>query len=315
MEPISPPRIEKESVTVQLLNHPKRGEIKYDSAVRCFVKQSNSNEARIRLRGLKDLLAECFWPTYNYEKAKQLSESLSTAGALPTTGAAAPPKKKMKFRSLHAARRYGTARGEVVHSQIEDFISMSSKAFQKRHRIVHPYTYAIIETVQSEMNLRFLTAEEAVYSSKGHFATAIDQVCTDSQGRLVLIELKCGMDRYAMHGNDAMKGPLKNISNSPLNQSFVQALVASIMMHEWYGLEIHAAYVLLAQDDGTTYHLIPKKLVEMKDEIYAQLCAYAQKTLTDRGFRDRKRRQNGMKSLRGHFKRRRKKKFFVQTSM
>ncbi len=276
----------------RLMEHPLRGEVFFKSELRCFVRSHMQDGAKklARQRGLKELLREVFWPTYNYERAQSVAERLARS-----TGVSGKPGSGV-LTSVGGSKSYGRLRGEVVHEQVADCANLTREQFEAKHEWVHPFTYNVVHTLTREMGLSIVRAEEPVYSPSGEFASAIDILCSDSAGRLVAIELKCGLQAYATHANDMMKSRSLGgkFTNSPLNQAHVQLLAGAMMLREQYGIGVHSGYVLIASESGVSRYPIPAEMIARSSSMYAELVRYASRVLSDRKARARKRARHRM---------------------
>jgi hypothetical protein len=263
----------------------QRGIVKFSDERQCFVRRIDVDPVRwTRVRGLRELLHEKFWPSYDFKRAHRVAKRLAGPGGLQSSGG-----NSGTGGNAHA----GKIRGTVVHAQLEDLIELDDDAFAERHPKVHHWVAKVIRLVRS-MGLRFVGAEEPVLAREGLLATACDQLCVDSEGRLVVLELKCGLADYGEHGNDSMKGRVINriLNNSPLNQALVQLLCTCMMLQDQYpAVTVHAAYVVRVNNTGARAHSLPVELLDRRDRLYEELLQYARATQEDKAVRQRRRRQ------------------------
>lgn len=97
------------------------------------------------------------------------------------------------------ARRSGRAVGERVHRQLQHLVRCMrgddecTCAERTNPRALSAPTASVLRTLAS-LRLRVVDAERAVYSTRGHYATAVDLLCTpaDAPGALVLVSVKTG---------------------------------------------------------------------------------------------------------------------------
>lgn len=73
-------------------------------------------------------------------------------------------------------------------------------------------------------NWQPVSSQVPVGSSIYKVATAVDVVCKDNSGNIVLLEVKLGYS-YNREGNAMMKHPYIHRRNSPLNQHYLQVLL------------------------------------------------------------------------------------------
>lgn len=269
-----------------IAHQPQFDRVLYSVAGRRFMLRSETQQhktGRIAVKGLTDFLEELFWPNYNYYKAQDFARKQNNGKKLAIAAGTGRTVKN------------GCKRGEVVHKQIQDFVQ-GGETYLKRQwpQGIHPFTKAIIVHVTQTMNLKFVASELPVYSKEGFFATAIDQVCVDPQGRVVLLELKCGMANYFMNGNADMLGSsikkVKPFSNCKMNQAQLQLLIGAMMVSKQYpSCPIQESYVIHATESGVYSYGLNPKLIEHREAIYRELVNYAQKVHVNKGVRTRKR--------------------------
>lgn len=255
------------------LNH-----VLFDENKACFMAPWPTTGVFKPVRGLKPLLADCFWPDYDYEAAERVAKDLALGvverHATSTGGRAAA----------------GMHRGSFVHKQIEDFVKLSPKAFAEVHPKLHPFAATLLRAIYYDMKLTLVDTEVPVMCATGWFATAADLVAVDQQGQLVILEIKTGMANYFRHANKPMRGrALTNprLPNSPMNQAFVQLLITSMMIDKQYNTHVHAAYVLHATEEGVDRRPVPAYLLERRERLYVELCVKA-RTDQERGRKPRR---------------------------
>ncbi len=197
------------------------------------------------LKGLLPGLRRAFWPTYKYVRSR-------FGGS---TG----------VRSAHAGRRRGT----TVHSQLESYANETDfEVFVSRHPALHPYAKKAIKALEI-WKLEPIRAELAIADPILMIGTAIDMVCVDEEGRLVIIEWKCGMDHYMMRGTASMRGPLGAFySNSPLNQAYFQLLFERAILQYHYGVVPAKAYVVQIEMDDIMPYPLPEELIRKQGVLY-----------------------------------------------
>lgn len=95
-------------------------------------------------------------------------------------------------------------------------------------------------------------------------ATKVDLLVTDLQGRLRLVEIKCGFDDYFDVANQGyMNHPWQHVPASFRNKAFLQLLLTQYLFqhsqHRWRGQPYAGAYLLHvfeADDCGTLQHTL-----------------------------------------------------------
>jgi hypothetical protein len=104
--------------------------------------------------------------------------------------------------------------------------------------------------------LRPLAAQVPVCLPAARLATAIDVIATDSRGRCVVLELKCGYEGVFERGPAASirTGPLRGMQNTPLLYAWVQAAVGARLYARNAGLRaVKVAVVQLCRGEVALY--------------------------------------------------------------
>lgn len=263
-----------------LRNAQPRNVVSFDSTQGCFMTDCPGNGGtRMAIRGLKPLLADCFWPDYDWEAGEALAKRLALG----------PVARQPTATGGNA--RAGILRGNFVHKQIEDVVKLSTRAFQEVHRTVHPFTVDILTAIHRDMKLTLVAAEVPVMCGVGWFATAADLLAVDEKGRLIVLEVKTGMSNYFRHANRRMHGRTlsRSYDNSPMNQAYVQLLITALMLGKQYNIPVHAAYVIHATEVGVERCALPADLLKKRERLYGEVCA--------RAIKDRQRREQHRASV------------------
>jgi len=172
---------------------------------------------------------------------------------------------------LKNKRIKGFTLGNIVHQELCDWARMKSKATWKRkHPNPNTYTVKVIRALNM-MKLEPLFGEWPIYDENIPYATSIDMVCASGseKGRLVLIELKTGYQGYFNKGNEMMtRSPLKRVPNSPLNQAYIQCLMAKATLESLYGLNKVYGLVVRVHERGVKAYPIPDEFLRRQQTIY-----------------------------------------------
>jgi hypothetical protein len=234
---------QNKSNIAKFVNHEKHNKIYFDEHRKCFKLITNAKlNQEIKLPGLKPLLQQIFFPDYEYTRKKGDASS----------GVSNPFE--------------GIERGEIVHEQLMDYFNLTKNEFIKKQPKLHFYTSKTIKALK-EWNLKPMFSEICIWNN--NVATRMDGGCTDELNQFILLEWKTGMDGYFLRGNSDMKGILQGmISNSPLNQALLQLLISKVMIENEYNVSVHKEYVVHIHKDGIIPYEIPKKILEMKIQIY-----------------------------------------------
>lgn len=171
----------------------------------------------------------------------------------------------------------GFTLGTVVHEELCDWARMKSKTTWKRkHPNPNTYTVKVIRALNM-MKLEPLFGEWPIYDEHIPYATSIDMVCASGteKGRLVLVELKTGYQGYFNKGSDMMtRTPLKRVPNSPLNQAYLQCLMAKATLESLYGLNKVYGLVIRVHERGVKAYPIPDEFLRRQSSIYSGVRNY-----------------------------------------
>ena len=254
---------------VRLMRHPRNQNVGYSSDDRCYI-INVVGKAR-RVRGIHRLLSTHLWPEYDYKK---------------TAAAARPLKRQRKSavgkpwnqRNRYMGQRMlqGQARGTAVHQQLCDYAryyQVDPKKFTKKHPVVHPYTTKVLMALR-RWGLTLWYGEWEIYDDHIGYATAVDMLCTDRKGSVVLVEVKTGYNGSFELGHKPMAGPMgKLMSDSPANQAMLQALVMEQTVRKRYGSLSVQAVVIHVSDEGVSLHSPRKKLDHCAGGLYEWLAS------------------------------------------
>lgn len=178
---------------------------------------------------------------------------------------------------LKNKRIKGFTLGNVVHEELCDWARMKNKnTWKRKHPNPNTYTVKVIRALKM-MKLEPLFGEWPIYDENIPYATSIDMVCASGteKGRLVLIELKTGYQGYFNKGNQMMtRSPLKRVPNSPLNQAYIQCLMAKATLESLYGLNKVYGLVVRVHERGVKAYPIPDEFLRRQQAIYTGVRDY-----------------------------------------
>lgn len=249
---------------VTLLRHPRISRVAYSDDDRCFM--VNRGGTARKARGIHRLLSTHLWPNYDYSE---------------TAAAARPTKRKrqsMAGKPWSQRHRYSTgrrsvrgqARGSLVHQELCDYARYhltEPKKFDKLHPTVHVYTTKVLLGLR-KWGLRLWYGELDIYDEHVGYATAVDLVCTDRDG-VVLVEVKTGYNGCFEMGSRPMVGPIGALlSDSPSNQAMLQAMLMEQTVRQRYGIRSARGVVVHVSDDGVSMHSPKGPLEANADELY-----------------------------------------------
>ncbi|KAK3251045.1 hypothetical protein CYMTET_39589 [Cymbomonas tetramitiformis] len=119
---------------------------------------------------------------------------------------------------------------------------------------LHAMTRAAIDRL-SRAELLPVDAQVMVGDSETLTRTAVDVLCVSKRDpqKTVLIEVKCGFDRYLSSSSGKMRFELEAVDNSPRNQHHLQLAVTRELYARAYPLlEVPTGAVLWIDNDNNT---------------------------------------------------------------
>jgi hypothetical protein len=184
--------------------------------------------ANIKLKGIRPLLQEWFWPDED--------------------------KRKVSGGCWN-----GQEIGRRVDREVSNWAKYPSSDRTSETLLssrVHPYTKKLIRAFVL-WKWTPVTSQLIVASKKlGGIATAIDLVFRDDLGRLIFVELKSGFDGYFEESHGSFSFPFQDVSNTPLHQAMAQLLFGYLLYKE-SGQDLPAlAYVVNVNKGEVSRYLI-----------------------------------------------------------
>lgn len=146
---------------------------------------------------------------------------------------------------VYFGRDGGKQRGIDVSIELEDYVKYPAARFEQLHPKVDPYTKGVLCRLVS-MNLRWIDAERIVYITRHRVGTAIDILCLNEAGEVVVIEVKTGYADVFCRHQTKMRGHFHALDDSVLNRAKLQALFGDVLMEEAYGVRATACYIIQA---------------------------------------------------------------------
>lgn len=273
----------KNNATVKKLVNHERNKLVINTKGAYYYK--NSLGKYQLLTGLLPRLRKTFFPDVNiYNLLKQpksfaakVSKRRKQAFARSGGGGATttkPKKQKKQSKGIY----YGRIRGTAVHEEIEDFIFLNTEAFRKKHPTIHVYTQRILTFIMETMKWRLLRSEFNLFDERLGIGTSIDIVAVTNEGKLVLIEVKCGFTDYFDHCDGYMHGTLHKLTNSPHHQANLQLITEALLIMKNHGIGLNELllYVIRVDDTGLYHHKVNNEYVAKKGaKIYNDLLARA----------------------------------------
>lgn len=227
------------------------------------------------LTGLLPRLRKTFFPDINIFNLLKQPKATASCGITKKKHKGKKGKRvKAKKPKVSKGWHYGRIRGTVVHQEIEDFIFFDSKNFSKKHPTIHVYTQRILRFVLEEMGWSLLRSEFNIFDEALGLGTSIDIIAVTKDGKLVLIEVKCGYAGTFDNDDGFMLGALHKLTNSPRQQANLQIITSALLIvkHHAIPLDDLLLYVIRVDDDDLHYYKINNEYVQKKGpKIYNQL--------------------------------------------
>lgn len=179
-------------------------------------------------------------------------------------------RKATQSKGIHA----GKIRGTTVHQEIEDFLFLDSKNFRKKHPSIHIYTHKILTFILETMKWRLLRSEFNLFDERLGIGTSVDIIAVTNEGKLVLIEVKCGFSGYFDNHDGYMEGSLHKLTNSPHHQANLQLISEALLIvkNHQISLDNMLLYVIRVDDDGLYHYKVNNEYVQKKGpKIYRDL--------------------------------------------
>lgn len=173
--------------------------------------------------------------------------------------------ERERQESRARARRSGRAHGERVHRQLQHLVRCMRRpqdddddkdeacACDQRTnpRALSGATASVLRTLAA-LRLRPVDAERALYSARGHYATAVDLLCTpaDAPGELVLVSVKTGLGvgtrrwRQERQSAERFRAPFDDVRCSVQELAQVQLFCERQLLAEELDAPVRRALVL-----------------------------------------------------------------------
>lgn len=268
-------------------------------------KNGSRGEGRwVRMQGLLQHLETTFYPTYNYNTALRAPLPLGNAPGCVAPVRLAPARGTLPFERRVRGRGRGrgriapSTRGLVTGSRVDAALTrLTNDQYRQPARAAAAAgaaaaAIAAPRSVEEELvgltlqattawGWRSLYAQFNVAFPQLLIGTKIDSLYCDEKNRLILVEHKTGYENYLTLGNDRMAGPLRDLSNCPLHQHFLQLGFELLALERLWGVEVHAAFVVQTTRSGVVPHPLPEWFHQRKDALYQY---FEQQVARARGF-------------------------------
>ncbi len=235
-----------------------------------------------RPRGLTTPLAEVFWSTKGLPGGSRKGRVKYRHNEGQKSVHVTPHRAK----NVQGAAR-GMLRGNIVHGQIKDLVTLNSALFLRNHRHgAHPWSVDALDAINLR-DARPLSCELGVVDSKLGIATRIDMVAVRNNGHPIFIETKTGYDsREEWCGAKSwMRGPLRGVLvDSALNRAIVQIVMGALLAVTSRDLKgVFECWVLHISSAGTEITEVSPKFISDYGPLIYQALRTHQKALAKSG--------------------------------
>lgn len=228
-----------------------------------FVRKENEVIVSTR-RGIHTLLKQRFWPDYQPPTPK---ERAAYHGKRSTASKVVGRKWSDVQRICENSTKSGIELGTRVHEQMEDYVKLSEADFRRRHYKINAHTLQLIVALNG-WGLTLLGSEVAIRDPNLEYATAIDVACADSDGKLVLVEVKTGYRDYFKLSKGPMRKPMHKFACSPKNQASMQILLAQMTLFYAYGIGNAKGLVVHVTESGVYPHYVIPEMYAISSTLY-----------------------------------------------
>jgi hypothetical protein len=222
---------DKKPVEKLLLNERNKRIIHQGSCFYMINKKTGKYEP---LKGLLPSLKKAFWPETNFYTVSSTIAGQKRKRSNTSTRRRGRNNKNIKQIAVphNKGRHFGSIRGSQVHKQLEDFILLDKKNFDKKYGRLHIWTKRILLYI-IEQEWQPIFSEFHIFDEDLRIATSIDMICITPEGKLIILEFKTGYSGYWRKSNkgERISGPLKSImANNPLNRAKLQLAFSMLFL-------------------------------------------------------------------------------------
>ena len=222
-----------------------------------------------RLQGVTTLIEKLFVPTHVEVRGSNSCVRLDQVESV-----------KM---ARQACRAKGTTHGSCIDYELQEYVRDPDKFNSNKHR-KDQCTLAILRDLKKK-RWRILSSQLIIYCATLRIGTAIDLLCVDEFGELVLLEVKCTqyLDYYHHVQWDARKKrlatfarPLQDVNYSVYNSHQLQLFLMKLIMSYQYG--VRDMRVFLCQVNPAyppIFHPLEKWVEKHSRPIFNYLLAHA----------------------------------------
>ncbi len=269
-------------ITQRLVQHERNARILNTKGAYYYVDDKGKH---ILLSGLLPCLKKTFFPDTNiYNLMKKTPQTSIALNKLIKNKKKKKGKEKdeEKKKKVSKGRFWGRIRGTMVHTELEDFINFMSESkedflrnFLRKRPGIHIYTKRILTFIMETMKWLIVRSEFDVFDEKLRIGTSFDIICTNKEnGKLVLLEVKCGFKTYFDNHDGYMHHSLCKLTNSMHHQANIQLITSSVFLIKNHRIPLDdiEMYVIRVDDDDLHYYRVHNEYVAKKGmQIYNDL--------------------------------------------
>ena len=258
---------------LDFIRHPRNHSVTYSEDVECFL--VNRGGKCVRIRGIHKLLSTHLWLNYDHREVMRMARPTRPRRK---SAVGKPWSQRHKYMTTNRGGRRkelkGQARGSKVHEELCAYargFHIDRSEFKRKFPNPHRYTRKVMVALE-KWGFTPYYGEMNIYDEYVGYATAIDMVCTDKKGDVVLVEIKTGYNGCFQQGTRRMDGPLGTfLSNAPVNQALIQVLLMENTVREKYNIRSVSGVVIHVDDSGVKMWTAKGRLLSQSRFIYRWL--------------------------------------------
>jgi hypothetical protein len=231
--------------------------------------------------GLVERLRECFYPHYDFLRAETLAKKYekkdtSLAPVVPAAHPALVEESKRlgkRARALgeHIDKEYAAiVNRDLLQGNAAAAASAAAATTSSSKTEPSLYTRILLNVKTNKLGWRTYMAQFIVCAPELSVGTRIDEVCYDDDYHLIVVEHKVGYKQYRHRATAMMNEPLQDVTNCPLHQHFLQCGFGVLMLERYWGVRVHAAFVLYIDDAEVVPVPLPEWFWERRQAIWAR---------------------------------------------
>lgn len=264
---------------MKFIGHKRNQNVTFYESGECFI--FKNKDGRIKtIRGITSLMARQFYPA----TAEQVGKPKNKPRKNNKKKNGNKKSKHMEVEGIGSTwdenvhllmrdtRRRGKTLGKQVHQELSDYANMSDSEWTKKYPRPNMYSVKAIRALAT-WKLEPVSGEWAIYDEDIPYATAIDMVCVNSRGQLVIVEFKTGYEgtfELPSYVGARLRNPLGNLpgGDCPRNKAMLQITLTRITLMKKYGLRNPLPLVIRIHESGVTHDWIHPMFIEKQEFIY-----------------------------------------------